>query len=67
MESVSLGNGREGSAEGDRSKWVESSLSSINGNCVEVADLAGREIGVRDSRPLKSRCSVSIQVRPVQE
>lgn len=30
--------------------WVKSSLSFANGNCVEVADLAGGEIGVRNSR-----------------
>jgi hypothetical protein len=29
--------------------WVKSSRSFANGNCVEVAGLAG-EIGVRDSR-----------------
>ena len=31
-------------------KWVKSSLSFANGNCVEVADLPGSEIGVRNSR-----------------
>jgi len=30
--------------------WVKSSLSFSNGNCVEVASLAGGEIGVRNSR-----------------
>ena len=30
--------------------WVKSSLSFANGNCVEVADLSGHEIGVRNSR-----------------
>jgi ABC-type amino acid transport substrate-binding protein len=30
--------------------WVKSSLSFANGNCVEVADLAAGEIGVRNSR-----------------
>ena len=30
--------------------WVKSSLSFSNGNCVEVASLAGEEIGVRNSR-----------------
>ncbi len=30
-------------------KWVKSSLSFANGNCVEVADLDG-SIGVRNSR-----------------
>lgn len=31
-------------------QWVKSSLSFANGNCVEVADLSGGEIGVRNSR-----------------
>jgi hypothetical protein len=30
--------------------WVKSSLSFANGNCVEVADLSGGQIGVRNSR-----------------
>jgi len=30
--------------------WIKSSLSYANGNCVEVAGLAGGEIGVRNSR-----------------
>lgn len=49
MESESLGGRPERSAEGGL-KWVKSSLSFANGNCVEVADLAGGEIGVRNSR-----------------
>jgi hypothetical protein len=32
------------------SGWVKSSLSFANGNCVEVADLPGGGIGVRDSK-----------------
>ena len=32
------------------SGWVKSSLSFANGNCVEVADLSGGEVGVRNSR-----------------
>ena len=35
---------------GSQPEWVKSSLSFANGNCVEVADLAGDEIGVRNSR-----------------
>jgi hypothetical protein len=31
-------------------EWIKSSLSFANGNCVEVADLSGDEIGVRNSR-----------------
>ena len=30
--------------------WFKSSLSFSNSNCVEVASLAGGEIGVRDSK-----------------
>jgi Domain of unknown function (DUF397) len=30
--------------------WAKSSLSFSNGNCVEVAELPGGSIGVRDSR-----------------
>jgi hypothetical protein len=49
MDSVSLERHPEGSATGGP-KWVKSSLSFANGNCVEVADLADGEIGVRNSR-----------------
>jgi Domain of unknown function (DUF397) len=35
---------------GSGAYWVKSSLSFSNGNCVEVADLPDREIGVRNSR-----------------
>lgn len=30
--------------------WVKSSLSFANGNCVEVASLSSRAVGVRDSK-----------------
>ena len=32
------------------SGWMESSVSFANGNCVEVTDLPGGEIGVRNRR-----------------
>ena len=32
------------------SYWVKSSFSFANGNCVEVARLYGRAVGVRDSQ-----------------
>ena len=35
---------------GPGSNWVKSSLSFSNGNCVEVANLSGGQIGVRNSR-----------------
>ena len=35
---------------GSGSYWVKSSLSFANGNCVEVASLPDREIGIRNSR-----------------
>jgi Domain of unknown function (DUF397) len=35
---------------GSDSRWIKSSLSFANGNCVEVANLPGTEIGVRDSK-----------------
>lgn len=38
----------EGPISGPR--WVNSSLSFSNGNCVEVADLPGGTVGVRNSR-----------------
>jgi hypothetical protein len=30
--------------------WTKSSLSHANGNCVEVADLPERQVGMRDSK-----------------
>lgn len=30
--------------------WLKSSFSFANGNCVEVADLPGGHVGVRDSK-----------------
>ena len=48
MGRPTLGSVPEGPASG--AYWVKSSLSFSNGNCVEVADLPDREIGVRNSR-----------------
>jgi uncharacterized protein DUF397 len=31
-------------------RWVRSSFSFANGNCVEVAALPGGSVGIRDSR-----------------
>ncbi len=36
--------------QGSGPRWVKSSLSFSNGNCVEVADLADGGVGVRNSR-----------------
>ena len=33
-------------------EWVKSSLSFANGNCVEVANLSGGDVGVRNSRDI---------------
>jgi hypothetical protein len=30
--------------------WVKSSFSFSNGNCIEVASLYGRAVGIRDSK-----------------
>ena len=30
--------------------WVRSSFSFANGNCVEVAELSGGSVGIRDSQ-----------------
>jgi hypothetical protein len=32
------------------SSWTKSSLSHANGNCVEVADLPGGQVGMRHSK-----------------
>ena len=47
MGSVTLGSHPEGT---NAPKWVKSSLSFANGNCVEVAQFGGGEVGVRNSR-----------------
>jgi len=38
------------SADDSCGTWIKSSLSAYNGNCVEVTDLAGDRIRVRDSK-----------------
>ena len=37
-------------SDGQGPRWIKSSLSFSNGNCVEVAHLPGGHIGVRDSK-----------------
>jgi hypothetical protein len=49
MDDVRPAAGRDVRAGSD-SGWFKSSLSFSNGNCVEVANLSGGEIGVRDSK-----------------
>lgn len=41
---------RETTGSADASPWIKSSLSHANGNCVEVADLPGGQVGMRDSK-----------------
>ena len=48
MERPTLGDG-SGRPGGDP-HWVKSSLSFSNGNCVEVANLPGGQVGVRHSK-----------------
>jgi hypothetical protein len=31
-------------------RWIKSTLSYANGNCVEVAEYPGGDIGIRDSK-----------------
>jgi hypothetical protein len=38
---------------GSDSRWIKSSLSFSNSNCVEVAGLPDDEIGVRDSKDVE--------------
>ena len=40
---------RPGRSSSD-SRWIKSSLSFANGNCVEVASLPDGQVGVRDSK-----------------
>ena len=42
--------GNPAGTKGSGPKWVKSSLSFSNGNCVEVANLPNGEVGVRNSR-----------------
>jgi len=44
---------RANSVEATGPSWIKSSLSYGNGNCVEVADLSGDIIKVRDSKNSK--------------
>jgi hypothetical protein len=39
-------------------RWKKSSWSAENGNCVEVAELPGNSIGVRDSKDNSAGCPV---------
>ena len=40
----------QGAADFAQATWRKSSFSAYNGNCVEVAGLGGRRIGVRDTK-----------------
>ena len=48
MERPTLGDGS--GRPGGAPHWVKSSLSFSNGNCVEVANLPGGQVGVRHSK-----------------
>lgn len=48
MDSLASASRQGGQAP--ESLWVKSSLSFCNSNCVEVANLPGGHIGVRDSK-----------------
>ena len=48
MERPTLGDGS--GRPGVDPHWVKSSLSFSNGNCVEVANLPGGQVGVRHSK-----------------
>jgi hypothetical protein len=39
-----------------KADWRKSSFSTSNGNCIEVAFLAGGDVGVRDSKSTGSPC-----------
>jgi uncharacterized protein DUF397 len=41
---------RPGATDLSQAVWQKSSWSAYNGNCVEVAELGGRLIGVRDTK-----------------
>jgi Domain of unknown function (DUF397) len=47
---LNLTPGTGSEAEPSDSRWVKSSLSFANGDCVEVASLTDGSIGVRDSK-----------------
>jgi Domain of unknown function (DUF397) len=59
VKSVPLPSPHERQSSGPR--WIKSSLSYANGNCVEVANVPGDRIGVRNSR---DPAGPALQFRP---
>jgi hypothetical protein len=54
MTDASVGEVQAGMAGSVQVTWRKSSWSTYNGNCVEVAHLAGGQVGVRDTKDMGS-------------
>jgi Domain of unknown function (DUF397) len=54
MMGASAGQVQAGMASTARVTWRKSSWSTYNGNCVEVAQLADGQVGVRDTKDMGS-------------
>ena len=54
MTDASVGQVQAGMAGAAQVTWRKSSWSTYNGNCVEVAQLADGQVGVRDTKDMGS-------------